>query len=343
MRFPILLLLIVGACSRTETSEPAAQAPEATAENPETPPEQTPAEQPPEAAAAAEAQQEGALELKDLDALPTVELLEAGKAPRKALRATFETGAKQSLRVESNWTLETVYGPLLQTKSVMPSLIYVLDTEVKEAQEERTQFALRVAKVTAKPSKEVQPAQAEAGKKAAASLEGATGSFSIDSRGMVEELTIDAPSDASLLAGDMIDQIKQAIRLSSLPLPEEPVGEGAKWTVTQVVEQRTAKIAQSSTFELVNVEGEVVRATSTHAAEAPKQKLKLPGSREGASFKLDKVELVGDSKGAWPLNRLGPKSASEHTVSALGMTARKPRHESVIMAVDTTLEVKAER
>jgi len=345
MRFVILLLLVAGACSRAETSEPVAQAPAAATEEAEQSAEEAPAEPPPEAAAAEDAQQDGAspLGLKDLDAPPTVELLDPGKAPRKALRTTFEAGAKQSLRVESDWTLETVYGPLIQSKSTMPSLVYLLQTEVKEATKERARFALRVVKVTTQPRKEVQPAQAEAGKKAAGSLEGATGSFAINARGLLEEFTIDAASDASLIVSDMIDQIKQALRLASLPLPQEPVGKGAKWTATQVIEQRTAKIKQTSTFELVGVKGEVVRATSTHAAEAPKQRLKLPGSREGASFKLDKVELSGESKGAWPLNQLGPKSASEHTLSVLGMTATKPRHESVIMAVDTTLEVKTQR
>lgn len=342
MRILILFLLFAGACSRSETSEPVEQAPEPAAEEAAKSAEEAAPEQPPEAAAGEEAQQEDAPAV-DLDAPPAVELLEAGKAPHKALRATFETGAKQSLRVESNWIVETVYGPLIQTKSTMPSFIYELQTEAKEANDEGARFDLRVTKITAKSTKGVKPGVLKSAKKVASSLEGTTGSFRVNPRGIVEQLAIDAPSEPSLLVSDMIDQIKQAIRLSSLPLPEEPVGKGAKWTSTQVIEQRTARIRHTSTFELVGMKGEVVRATSTHAAEAPTQRLQFPGSREGTSMKLDKVEFQGESKGAWPLNQLGPASASEHTLSAFGMTARKPRHESVIMAVDTTLKVKATR
>jgi hypothetical protein len=341
MRILILFLVVAGACSRSETSEPVERAPELAAEQAATSPQEAAPDQPTEAAAGEEAPQEGAP--VDLDAPAVVELLEPGKAPHKALRTTFETGDKQSLRVESNWIVETVYGPLIQTKSTMPSFIYELQTEAKEAAKERTRFELRVGKVTAKPSKEVKPGHAKGAKKAAASFKGVTGSFSINARGIVEQFEIAAPADASLLASDMIDQIKQAIRLCSLPLPEEPVGKGAKWTSTQVIEQRTARIKHTSTFELVGIKGQVVRATSTHAAEAPTQRLQFPGSSEGSSMKLDKVEFSGESKGAWPLNELGPASASEHTLSAFGMTARAPRHESVIMAVDTTLEVKATR
>jgi hypothetical protein len=339
MRILILFLVVAGACSRSETSKPVEQAPEPAAEEAVKSAEEAAPEQPPEAPAGAEGQQADAPAV-DLDAPPAVELLDAGKAPRKALRTTFEAGAKQLLRVETDSKLSTLYGPMISTKAVMPSLVYELETEAKKASDEGAQFDFRVTKVTAKSRKGVKPAQVEAAKKVAASLKGVTGSFSINARGMVEELAIDAPSDASLLASDMIDQIKQAIRLSSLPLPEEPVGKGAKWTATQVIEQRTARIRHTSTFELTGVKGERVRATSTHTAETPKQKLKLPG---GASFELHELDFSGESKGAWRLNQLGPASASEHTVSVFKMTATAPKVEVVVMAVETTLKVKATR
>ncbi len=332
MRILIPFLIVAGACSRSEPSKPADQAPELTAEEPVQVAEEAAPEQPPEAAAGEEPQQEGAPAV-DLDAPSTVELLEAGKAPRKALRTTFEAGAKQSLRVESHWTVSSLYGPLISTTAVMPSLVYELETEAKEASDEGARFDFRVTEVTAKSSKGVKPAETEGVKKAAGSLKGVTGSFSINARGIVEQFAIDAPSDASLLASDLIDQIKQAIRLSSLPLPEEPVGKGAKWTATQVIEQRTAKISHTSTFELVGVKGERVRATSTHAAETPKQQLELPGSRPDASFTLDELDFSGESKGAWPLNRARPRfgvRAHRHRLQddGEGPQTRSRRHGS---------------
>ena len=336
MRILILFLIVAGACSRGETPEPVEPAPEPAAEDAAKSAEEAAPEQPPAPPPGLEAP-------IDLDSPPTVELLDAGKAPRKVLRATFEVGAKQSLRVESDWTVETVYGPMIKMMAVMPSLVYLLEMEVEEANNEGARFGFRVANVTPKSREGVKPAQVENAKKVGGSLKGATGNFSINARGLVEEFAIDAPSDASLLKSDMIDQIKQAIRLCSLPLPEEPVGKGAKWTATQVIEQRTAKIKHTSTFELVDVKGERVRATRTQAAEAPKQKLKMPGSRSDKSFKLDKLDFSGASKGAWRLNEPGPASASDHTLSVFIMTSPAPKRETVIMALDTTLEIKAKR
>jgi len=344
MRILILFLMVAGACTRTETSEPDNQTPEPTAEEAaKSGEEAAPDEQPPEPFASEEESQAGddsAVEI-DLDAPPTVELLDAGKAPHKALRTTFEVGAKQSLRVESDWTVSTIYGPMIAMEAVMPSLVYELDTEVQETSAERTRFALRVKKVSVEAGEKAKPAQVKAVKKSVGALEGAKGSFSVNARGLVETFALDAPAADSLIVHDMVDQIELAVRASSLPLPEEPVGKGATWTASQVIDQRTAQIRQTTTFELVSMKGERLEATRKHEAAAPEQNIKMPGSRSGASFQLNKFELSGEGKGTWRLDRLAPSSATDETLAAFYMTARKPKRETVVMGVNTVLEIKA--
>jgi hypothetical protein len=342
MRILILFLLAAGACSRTETSQAVEQAAEPVAEEALKPEQAAPKPEQPSTPATGEEGQQAQASAVDLDAPPTVELLDAGKPPRKALRTSFEPGAKQSLRVESTWAVETVYGPLISTKTVMPSLVYELETEATRVTDESIEFGFQVVSITAKSREKVKPAQLESAQKVGNSLKGATGSFSINARGIVEDFTIEVPADASLTTHDMVDQIKQAIRLSSLPLPEEPVGKGAKWTATQSIDQRTARIRQTSTFELVDVKGERIEATSNHEAAAPEQDIQFPGSRL-KPFILNELDFSGEGKGAWRLDQLGPSSATEQTGVAFKMMAREPRQEAVVMAIDTSLNVKAKR
>ena len=330
MRTLILFLVFAGACSRSETSEPAEQAPEPAAEEAVQAAGEAAPEQPPTPPAGSEAP-------VNLDEPPTIELLDAGRAPLKTLRTTFQAGVKQSLQIESVGKLATVYGPMLSTSSVMPTLVYELETQVKRATEEGAQFDFRIKTITAKSREGVKPAQVESANKVGSALEGATGSFSINAQGMVEDFSIDTSSSSSVDPGEMIDQIKQAIRLSSLPLPKEPVGRGATWTATQVIERRTAKIRHTSTIKLVDVKGEQVTATSTQATETPKQKL----SFSNVAFMLDDLDFSGETKGTWRLDQLGPTSASEQTGIAFKMTATAPRREAVVMALDTSLDVKA--
>lgn len=335
MRILILLLVLAGACTRkSETTEPVEVATEPPADEKTKAAEEAPTEPPTEPPSGAEAE-------VDVESPPTVELVDAGAEPRQPLGFVFPPGAKQSLTVKSAWKISTIYGPMLSVESIMPSITYELETEVKESTPERAQFALEVKKVSVEGGEKVQPAQLEAVKKSVSSIQGAKGAFSINRRGMVEEFELDAPSDDSLIVHDMVDQLEQAVRAYSVPLPEEPVGKGATWTASQVIEQRTAKIRQTTTFTLADAQGKKVEATSKHEAAAPTQNIKMPGSRSGASFKLDGVEFSGSGKGTWQLDRLGPTSAIDETLTVFQMTAREPRREAVLMAVGTALQIEA--
>ena len=334
MRVLILLLIIASACSRTETSEPAEKAPEPVAETSTEPSadEQTTSAPP-----------RGLEALPQLEVEPTIELSDAGKTPRKAYRATLTAGEKRLIRVSSGWTIQTMYGPLVKTTAEMPSVVYELATEVKKAGAQGAEVGFRVKDIKVTGGEEVKPAKVKSVEKVASSLKGASGTVSFDAHGIVNAFSIDARADSSLLLTDMVNQIQQALRTASLPLPTEPMGKGAKWTVTQTVEQRTAKLTQTTTFELVTVKKERVEVKAEHTATAPEQVLKLPGSRSGATFGLTKVELVGTREGTWTPGKLGSASATDETGSVLMMTASAPKREAVIMALETKLDVEAVR
>jgi hypothetical protein len=225
----------------------------------------------------------------------------------------------------------------------MPSFVYELETEAKESTKESTRFDFRVTKVTAKSRKGVKPAQVEAAKKAAKALEGVPGSFSINARGIVEAFAIEASSDTRLLVHDMIAQIERGVRLASLPLPAEPIGKGATWTVSQATQYRAARSRQTTTVELLGVKGDRVRAAIKYGAETPEQTIRTPGNPNGAPFKLSRLEFSGGGEGTWRLNQLGPSTASEETVTAFGMTATAPKVEVVLLGIVATIEVKATR
>ena len=345
MRILILFLMVAGACTRTETSEPDNQTPEPTVEEAaKSGEEAAPDDQPPEPFAGEEEPQAGddsAVEI-DLDAPPTVELLDAGKAPHKALRTTFEVGAKQSLRVESDWTVSTIYGPMIAMEAVMPSLVYELDTEVQETSAERTRFALRVKKVSVEAGEKAKPAQVKAVKKSVGALEGAKGSFSVDARGLVETFALDAPVADSLIVHDMVDQIELAVRAFEPSPPRR--ARGQRGDLDREPGHRPAHRANPPNDDLRarQREGRATRSDErTHEAAAPEQNIKMPGSHSGASFQLNKFELLGRGQGHLATRSPRPVFGNGETLAAFYMTARKPKRETVVMGVNTMLEIKA--
>lgn len=336
----LLLLLVAGACSRSETSSPDNQSAEPPAQEAAALPD-PPAAPPPsdEAEQAAEESAPGV----DLDASPSVELLDAGKTPRKALRSSFEPGNKEKLQVKSDWVVITGFGPLIQSKSVMPSMVYEVETEVEESTEEGTRFNFRVKKAATKSNGDISPQQLEFVKQAAESVQAIAGSFSINARGMVEAFTMPVPAGATLFVYDMVEQIERAVRLASLPLPEEPVGKGATWTASQLTMRRGARSRQTSTFKLLSAKGERVRAKITYALSTPKQRIRMPHSPNMQPLQLDELDFMGEGKGTWRLSQLAPPSASEETNLGFKMATTTPQPEVALMGIETTIEVKPAR
>jgi hypothetical protein len=129
--------------------------------------------------------------------------------------------------------------------------------------------------------------------------------------------------------------------LASLPLPEEPVGKGAKWRATQVVEHRGARIQQKSTYELLSVKGSRVRASVTFEQTAPVQRIRPPGG--SLDIQLTELKFEGDGEGTWQLGKLAPRSASEKTMTVLAMDKRKPKPQIVLVGTTVTLKVREGR
>jgi hypothetical protein len=331
MRVVVICLLVLGACSRSETAE--------------TQPTKTEVEPTTEAAAPDTAKSDEA-DLDEtasiLEAPPSLALLDAGKPPREELRHEWREGSKHRLSVRSVWTVDAIVFPI-QAHMVMPDLDYELEALVKTVAEDGTaQFELRVANVTVKPSKEVEPQTLEHIEKAAGSMTGAKGRFSIDPRGLVRALEIlDIPPTASMRFYEMIDQIDQALRLASLPLPGEPVGRGARWTATQVIEYRGARIQQRSTYELLRIKGGRLRTRIALELTAPKQRLR-PEGRSGALI-LNEVTCEGDGEGTWQLGGLAPRSASKETKTLLHIVRRTPPKQLVLATTTLTMRVRERR
>jgi hypothetical protein len=334
MRYLIPLLFVLASCSRSETAEPRPATTEAEATTEAAPPSAAESDQPP-------ADEAPSVDAKVLEAPPSLELLDPGKGSRQKLRQDFKEGSKHTLSVHSEWTLDTAVFPV-GGQMVMPELDYQLEALVKAVAEDGTaQFELRVVDVTAKSGKEVQANMKLLTAQAAAAMKGVKGRFSIGPRGLVGALDIPAPPKATPRFYEMIDQIDRALRLASLPLPEEPVGRGATWVVTQVVEHRGARIQQKATYELVSVKGSRMRAKVTFEQTAPVQRIRPPGG--SLDIQLTELKFEGDGEGTWQLGKLAPRSASEKTVTVLAMDKRKPQPQIVLVGTTVTLKVREGR
>ncbi len=318
MRYVILLLLVLGACSRGDSAVSREQGAK------------------PEPTVTAEAS-------PSQPALtgPSVELVHQGAPPYAKLRTSFEVGSKETLRVKSEWRVAAGVGALVSANFEMPSFTYDVGAEVKEVVGDTTRFEFVIAEIRAEPNAKVSPRYVEIGKKSAALLKGMRGSFSIDGQGLVQTVDITPPVEVTTILHDMIEQVERGIRLASLPLPDGPVGKGAKWTATHALEQRGVHTQQTSSLELLSVEGSLLQGKVTYQTTAPMQTFELPGNPARAKYDLKQIGFEGQAEGTWKLGHLAPRKATETTDIIFKMKSTDAKPQDVIMSRTSTLSVDA--
>jgi hypothetical protein len=134
---------------------------------------------------------------------------------------------------------------------------------------------------------------------ALAGFAGISGWYRIDPRGNVLEGQVDPlPADNPAAAG-VVNEVEQAMQRMSAPLPEQAVGPGARWQVTQSIEDNAMKMTQTSEFTLRSRNGQTLEL-DMRFVEA--QMDSVAGLPPGA--KLESVEMKGGGSNTLPLDGL---------------------------------------
>lgn len=72
--------------------------------------------------------------------------------------------------------------------------------------------------------------------------------------GAIEGVTLEAPVEARNVARQSVEQLTGALADATVILPEEPIGEGARWTVTRPVQDAVAPDL-TTTYTLLRIDG----------------------------------------------------------------------------------------
>ena len=99
-----------------------------------------------------------------------------------------------------------------------------------------------------------------------------------------------------------------AVLKDAAPLPEEPVGKGAKWEHVSPLKSDAISLTQRATFTLVNETADSVDLDLTIEQTAPSQEMHAPGLPAGAKVTIKSVDSHGTGHSQVFLNRLVPKS-----------------------------------
>ena len=169
------------------------------------------------------------------------------------------------------------------------------------------------------------------------SIEGLTGSATVSSRGFTKKSEITLPPNAEPQIKAMMDSMKESMNRMSSPLPEEPVGVGAKWSVTQLIESNGMKMKQTSLHTLKEIKGKTFEIAIELTQSADAQEIKTPGA-PGTTTKLLSLESTGEGKMQFESSVLFPIS-SVKSDSKMGMEM-VAAGQTIPMQIEMSMEMK---
>lgn len=255
---------------------------------------------------------------------PPVELklLDTGAEPRRTLRLAPEKGHTSSalMTIDMETTAEIEAFPIPPQK--LPTQELTFRYEVKDvAPGGDITYAFKILKARIKDADDVVPMIAESLRSTLALLEGLEGTSVVTSRGLPKSTELKLPEKASREARETFANMRQSFQNFAAPLPEEPVGVGARWTaVTEVDVAGAMRVTQTMEYELAAFEKESVRLKVMAEQKAGEQEPGTMQAAEAAKPRLLGLKATGRGETSTDLREVAPGRSEMEMVSETRMS-----------------------
>ena len=204
---------------------------------------------------------------------PALEVLDPGAQPRRVLELRFVTGDSATAELASDLKITEVDGPtVLDPPPVVQTVRF--DIDAVNGDEADVAFEVQGVKID-DPAGTLDRAALFELTAALDAMVGLKGTGTVDRRGQFTAFRYDVPDGFDIDAADTLDQLEQDVATMGVPLPEVPVGVGARWRARDTVEINGVRTEQVITYEISAIDGERVSYSAVVEQSSPTQD--LPG------------------------------------------------------------------
>jgi hypothetical protein len=289
-----------------------------------------------------EAKEPGAVEAASpAQPKPQITLIAPGAEPRQALRYKLAKGSKERLAMTMDMTMQTKVPGMEVPEVKVPTLTMSMDMTIMDALA-NGEFSYEFVMVDAKLAEAAPGANAQMTKVTQEALnqaKGLRGQAIVDSRGFNRDAKVEFPPAMMPQMQDMLSGTLNTVEQMSSPLPDEPVGKGAKWELRQQIKQSGMTIDQVTVFELAELSGDKATLKAEITQKAEKQVLPVPGGMGAAELMWLKSKGSGEVNVL--LDRLVPNSKMD-IASDYAMKVDSGGQSQIIEA-HTTMNVRIQQ
>lgn len=202
---------------------------------------------------------------------PALEVLDPGAEPRRVLELRFVEGDTATAQLTSDLKITDVDGvAVLDPPPVVQTVRFDIDRV--NGDEADVSFEVLSVKIDDSAGTLDDTTLVELTVDLYAVI-GLKGTGTIDRRGQSSAFRYDVPDDFDAVAVDTLDQLEQDVAAMGVPLPEVPLGLGARWRARDTIRVNGVRSEQVITYEISAIDGETVSYSATVEQSSPAQDL----------------------------------------------------------------------
>jgi len=243
----------------------------------------------------------------------TLALLSSGEEPKTRLQLAAEPGAEQTVVIEVAASEEALLNGSPAGSTEQPTVRFVVQTTVKRADDNgQLHYALSIVD-GGLADEDSQNPLSQRTKANVQQLLDTSGTMVLNRQGMVESVSMKTKSRGR--SSRILSQLERAIHNHLVvPLPDQPVGVGAKWKVTTPKKRYNVPVDDIATYVIKKInDDKVTLEVSVEQAVDPRnlEQARLP---QGQGMNVD--ELSGEGRGTITFSPSHPavlSATSEYT------------------------------
>jgi hypothetical protein len=240
---------------------------------------------------------------------PSVRVLDAGEQPREEVRFAPAPDSTQSLAMTVGTTIEQS-GAVDSTFGPLDYRIPIEITPGALASDQTFPAAFAYGNIELLDSSEVDPEVLEQVRSNFEELAGITGAYTFSTTGAIVDGTLDIPEDVDSSITQLLEQFEQQANQLAVPLPEEPIGVGARWRVKTRLELVGIKTTQIYTYTLLERSGNRLEVGVRFTQKARRQGAELPGVPSSVDVTVTKYKVTGKGTATVDLSLTVPAESS---------------------------------
>ncbi len=239
-------------------------------------------------------------------AAPKIELQDPGQQPHAVLALHPTAGTTEAFTLTLGTRMSLVGGPAQVPSIPVPTTVTRLHADVEAVDQQGFVVRYAVDGVEVQPMDEALPAVLDKVRESLASLLHYRSRLRMDPRGHMRSGQVQFPRDSPAQVHAAMQQMTESLGQLSAPLPEPPVGVGARWTATTELRHGGMQLRQIGEYTLVSRDGDRARVEVTLRQELLDPKVTMPGMPGQARVS----EFRSSGKGAFELDlaRVTPQS-----------------------------------